>query len=336
MLRLTSASSFVLFLVLNLCGTVAAQNKNIEKKENDAGKVTDIVTNSIGIKMVLIPSGEFMMGSLDSADELVKIFYAYGTPKRATFEDTYPRHLVRITKPFYLGMYPVTKGQFCQFVNDTGYKTDSEKGAILTGALGIDPKTGRGETSAKYSWKNAGFEQSDDHPVINVSWNDAVAFCEWLSRKENKTYRLPTEAEWEYACRAGTDTRYYSGDDPETLARVSNVADAAARVKFPEWTTISTDDGYVFTSPVGQFEANTFNLYDMHGNVWQWCSDWYEPEYYGSSPIDNPTGPSSGSARVIRGGAWNALSYYVLSASRRRRTPEYRDIGIGLRVVRTP
>ena len=86
-----------------------------------------------------------------------------------------------------------------------------------------------------YSWRNAGFEQTDEHPVVNVSWNDAVAFCKWLSRKEGKTYRLPTEAEWEYACRAGTTTRYYSGDDPETLAKVGNVADAAAKAKFPDW-----------------------------------------------------------------------------------------------------
>ena len=92
--------------------------------------------------------------------------------------------------------------------------------------------------------------------MVNVSWNDAVAFCKWLSRKEGKTYRLPTEAEWEYACRAGTTTRYYSGDDPETLAKVGNVADAAAKAKFPDWKyTIKASDGYVFTAPVGSVPA---------------------------------------------------------------------------------
>ncbi len=109
--------------------------------------------------------------------------------------------------------------------------------------------------------------------MVNVSWNDAVAFCKWLSKKEGNTYRLPTEAEWEYACRAGTTTRYYSGDDPETLAKVGNVADATAKAKFPDWKyTIKASDGYVFTSPVGSFQPNAFGLYDMHGNAWQWCA----------------------------------------------------------------
>ena len=158
---------------------------------------------------------------------------------------------MRITKPFYLGTYHVTRGQFRQFVADTGYKTDAEKGE-KPGAYGWDPDKKEFGFNEKYSWRNAGFEQTDEHPVVNVSWNDAVAFCKWLSRKEGKTYRLPTEAEWEYACRAGTTTRYYSGDDPETLAKVGNVADAAAKAKFPDWKyTIKASDGYVFTAPVG-------------------------------------------------------------------------------------
>ena len=128
-----------------------------------------------------------------------------------------------------------------------------------------------------------------------MSWNDAVAFCKWLSKKEGKTYRLPTEAEWEYACRAGTTTRYYSGDDPETLAKVGNVADATFKAKFPDWKcTIKASDGYVFTAPVGKFKPNAFGLYDMHGNAWQWCADWYGEEYYAKSPVDDPTGPDSG------------------------------------------
>jgi hypothetical protein len=109
---------------------------------------------------------------------------------------------------------------------------------------------------------------ADEHPVVNVSGNDAAAFCQWLSKKDGKTYRLPTEAEWEYACRAGTTTRYYSGDDPETLAKVANVADATIRAKFPEWTwTSKASDGYAFTAPVGQFRPNAFGLNDMHGNA---------------------------------------------------------------------
>ncbi len=141
--------------------------------------------------------------------------------------------------------------------------------------------------------------------MVNVSWNDAVAFCKWLSRKEGKTYRLPTEAEWEYACRAGTTTRYYSGDDPETLAKVANVADATVKAKFPDWKwTIKASDGYVFTAPVGQFKPNAFGLYDMHGNVWQWCAGLGRLRAITTkSPTDDPTGPATGSYRVARGGS---------------------------------
>ena len=125
---------------------------------------------------------------------------------------------MRITKPFYLGVYEVTVGQFGKFVSDTGYKTDAERNKDFEGAFGFNAATGKFEQNKGYSWRQVGFPQGDDHPVVNVSHNDAVAFCAWLSRKEGQTYRLPTEAEWEYACRAGTTTRYYHGDDPEGLS----------------------------------------------------------------------------------------------------------------------
>jgi len=124
-----------------------------------------------------------------------------------------------------------------------------------------------------------------------------------LSKKEGKTYRLPAKAEWEYACRAGKQTRYCNGDDPEGLADVGNVADAAAKGKF--WNVqgfISADDGYVFAAPVGKFKPNAWGLYDMHGNVWEWCEDSYGARYYGESKIDDPDGPSTGTSRVLRGG----------------------------------
>ena len=242
---------------------------------------------------------------------------------------------MRITKPFYLGTYHVTRGQFRQFVKDAGYKTDAEKGE-MPGALGWDPDKKAFGFNEKYSWRNAGFEQTDEHPVVNVSWNDAVAFCKWLSQKEGKTYRLPTEAEWEYACRAGTTTRYYSGDDPETLAKVGNVADATAKAKFPDWKwTIKASDGYVFTAPVGQFKPNAFGLYDMHGNAWQWCADWYGAEYYAKSPADDPTGPDTGDDRVLRGGSWFDWPDYSRSAERYRDAPNLRYYYFtGFRVAR--
>ena len=178
------------------------------------------IINSIGMKLTLVPSGEFMMGSGESAEETAAFFnktYGEGLLKADFFQE-HPQHRVRITKPFYLGTYHVTRGQFRQFVADTSYKTDAEK-AENPGAYVWDPDRKVFSLDEKYSWRNAGFEQTDEHPVVCVSWNDAAAFCQWLSKKEGKAYRLPTEAEWEYACRAGTTTRYSSGDDPERWPR---------------------------------------------------------------------------------------------------------------------
>ena len=196
-------------------------------------------TNSIGMKLTLVPSGEFMMGSKESAEEtaaFLKTNYGYVSTRAALFENEHPQHRVRITKPFYLGTYHVTRGQFRRFVKDLKYKSDSEKLTVF-GCPGWDPDKQDSGFRKDYSWQKVGFEQTDEHPVVNVSWNDAVAFCKWLSKQENKTYRLPTEAEWEYACRAGTTTRYYSGDDPETLVKVGNIADATFKEKVPNWQT---------------------------------------------------------------------------------------------------
>jgi formylglycine-generating enzyme required for sulfatase activity len=291
------------------------------------------------MRLTLVPSGEFKMGSGESAEETAAFFrknYGPDSLMAVSFKDEHPQHRVRITKPFYLGTYHVTRGQFRQFVKVSGYKTDGEK-ANNPGAFGWNPEEKRFGFSKDYSWRNAGFEQTDEHPVINVSWNDAVAFCKWLSGKEGKTYRLPTEAEWEYACRAGTTTRFSSGDDPETLAKVGNVADATAKAKFPNWpwTTIKASDGYVFTAPVGSFKPNAFGLYDMHGNACQWCADWYGNDYYGKSPADDPTGPGTGNVRVLRGGSWDVEPGDSRSAKRVPGMPVDRYFLAGFRVART-
>ena len=307
----------------------------------EANKPTDIkqITNSIGMKLTLIPSGEFMMGSGESAEATAAFFnktYGENILTADLFKDEHPKHRVRITKPFYLGTYHVTRGQFRQFVKNSGYKTEAEKGE-KPGAYGWNPDKKKFGFNEKYSWRNAGFEQTDEHPVVNVSWNDAVAFCQWLSKREDKTYRLPTEAEWEYACRAGTTTRYYNGDDPETLAKVGNIADAAAKAPFPDWTwTIKANDGYVFTSPVGKFKPNAFGLYDMHGNAWQWCADWYDAEYHAVSPADDPPGPTTGSSRVIRGGCWYSPAWHCRLADRYWDLPGIGDDGLGFRASLVP
>ena len=154
--------------------------------------------------------------------------------------------------------------------------------------------------------------------MVNVSWNDAVAFCKWLSQKEGKTYRLPTEAEWEYACRAGTTTRYYSGDDPGDAGQGGERGrcDGQGEVlEVASWTYIAARDGYVFTAPVGRFQPNDFGLYDMHGNVWEWCADWYEAGYYAVSPADDPPVP-----RWARAGCSGAAAGTSASGAAVRRT----------------
>ncbi len=296
------------------------------------------ITNSIGMKLTLIPAGEFTMGSGETAAETTAFFnktYHGDVLKADFFKDEHPKHKVQITQAFYLGTKCVTRGQFRQFVADAEYTTDAEKGG-RPGAMGWNPDTEKIGFNANYSWRKVGFEQTDDHPVVNVSWNDAVAFCKWLSHKEGNEYRLPTEAEWEYACRAGTTTRYWCGDDPQTLAKVGNVADADFHEKFPgSKYTLKASDGYVFTAPVGSFQPNPFGLYDMHGNAWQWCSDWYDAQYYAKSPKADPTGPESGELHVLRGGSWIDGPIYGRSAKRSGLTPGKRTDFTSFRVART-
>jgi formylglycine-generating enzyme required for sulfatase activity len=265
--------------------------------------------------MVLIPAGSFVMGDASGLD------------------DEKPVHKVTITKSFYLGKYEVTIEQFRQFVEATGYVTDAEKGTGFQGAFGWNRDTMDFKMNEKYSWRNTGFTQSDTHPVVNVSWNDAMEFCKWLSSKESKNYRLPTEAEWEYACRAGSTTRYSHGDDSEGLAKIGNVADAAFESQFPELKgLVKASDGFTYTSPAGSFLPNPFGLYDMHGSVWEWCADWYDVGYYAKSPTNDPEGPATGEERVYRGGGWFNCTRGCRSASRSAGLPDNRNLTVGFRV----
>lgn len=137
---------------------------------------------------------------------------------------------------------------------------------------------------------------------MNVTWHDAVALARWLSATEGRRYRLPTEAEWEYACRAGTSTQYHSGDAPASLSAVANVFDTDAAMNWPgrQAFALPTADGFAFTAPVGQFAPNAFGLHDMHGNVWEWTADWHGATYYTHSPLDDPQGPGKGApGRVV-------------------------------------
>jgi formylglycine-generating enzyme required for sulfatase activity len=257
---------------------------------------------------VRIPAGTFMMGSPASeegrdSDEM--------------------QHQVTVDG-FYMGKYEVTQKEWTE---------------VMGNMMGSNPSYFKG----------------DNLPVENVSWYDAVEYCNRRSLKEGLSpayrgsgnnitcdfkatgYRLPTEAEWEYACRAGTITRYYSGDREDTLVRVGNVADLAVKEKHPNWTIVNGLDGYAETAPVGRFIPNEWGLYDMHGNVWEWCWDWYGA-YSGEAQTD-PVGPLIpsflGTRRIVRGGGWSNGAGLVRSAIRYGHTPSYRNNYLGFRLVRS-
>jgi formylglycine-generating enzyme required for sulfatase activity len=227
-----------------------------------------------GDKLVLefarIPKGKFLMGSPKDEKD------------RSGDED---EHEVEIKRDYFLGKTTITRGQFRAFVEDDGYKTEAEQ----------DGKGGYGwtgtnwEQKPEFTWKNPGFAQTDDHPVVIVSYYDANAFCAWVKRKTGKEVCLPREAEWERACRGGQRKgRYFFGDNEEDLAQYANVADASFRKETKQDYGIKADDHYAFTAPVGKFQANPYGLYDMHGNVWQWCSDRYDEKYYANSDKEDP------------------------------------------------
>jgi formylglycine-generating enzyme required for sulfatase activity len=241
---------------------------------------------------------------------------------------------VTISKPFYMGVTHVTVDQFAAFVKDSGYKTDGEKDGWSSGFEIKDGKLDFKKVNG-CSWRNPSFDQKGDHPVVQVSWNDAKAFCDWLAKKSGKTVFLPPEAQWEYACRAGTRTAHPWGTAPDAGKGWANCADQSLKKKIPNapavWDFFSWDDGYVFTSPCGSFKANAFGLYDMIGNAWEWCSDWYADSYANADTTD-PIGPASGMERATRGGSWFSDPNFCRSAYRFRIAPGIRGSYIGFRV----
>lgn len=318
---------------LALCWVIAVGTTHAQQVER----------NSLGMAFVKLPAGEFPMGSDESPEALARA-YPQMPPERFTqLADEQPVHRVRITHAFWMGQHEVTVGQFRRFVERSGYVPESV--ADGTGGYGwradYDPgTTKRGDAfegrDPRYSWRDPGFAQGDDHPVVNVTWNDAQALAAWLSRTEGRRYRLPTEAEWEYACRAGTRTRYSSGDDPASLRGTANVFDVSSARYWPRWQAMAVpvDDGFAFTAPVGSFAPNAWGLYDMHGNAWEWVADWHADDYYARSPIDDPQGPAEGTVRVRRGGSWHTWPFYARASYRNWNAPDTRYTLVGIRLVR--
>lgn len=176
----------------------------------------------------------------------------------------------------------------------------------------------------------------DLQPVVNVTWDQANRFAGWMSGRGGVHFRLPTEAEWEYAARAGSKSAFPWGDPPGDGCRHANVGDATAKKAWPKWNVFPCEDGFAETAPVGMFMPNGFGLYDMIGNVWEWVADWYSPSYYASSPKDDPKGPAQGFFRTARGGSWAVWPDYARTANRTGIDPTHPDVHVGFRLVMMP
>lgn len=288
------------------------------------------ITGKDGAPMVLIPAGTFMMGSTkDEVDRAIRDCVKEEEKDQPTCEGWHkpelPQHRVRMDT-FYLDRYEVTNRIFQQFVQQTSYRTTAEnEGSAWVFVEGKGWQELKGATWRQPEGGQTVFASDrNEHPVVAVSWEDADAFCRWAGK------RLPTEAEWEYAARAGTTTRYWWGNGNPGSRQVENIADESAKNLLKSIMT-GYDDGSIRTAPVGSYEANPWGLHDMSGNVAEWTADWFGSTYYENSPERNPKGPSSSKYRVLRGGSWSLEPVTVRTVNRKWLTPMDRDGRLGFR-----
>lgn len=255
-------------------------------------------------ELALIPSGEFVMGSED-ADE-----------------DERPAHTVQLDD-FMIGVQPVTNAEYARFVHATGWRAPAiyELPLVVT-AGGAERERAFRAAGQPYVWLDSTPPlERLDHPVTLVRWNDAVAYCAWLSDSTGRDFRLPTEAEWEKAARGGVDGKRYPWGDRLDRNMANFLADPSQK-------------GAQGTTRCRTYPSNGYGLFDMSGNVWEWVKDWYDPAYYFSSPPRHPTGPREGTLRVLRGGSWLSADVRMLSVSHRHQVPpDTYSYGIGFRVV---
>lgn len=268
-------------------------------------------------EMVLIPHGSFTMGVPQEESEL----------GRSEDSDARPLHRVTIVRDFYLGKYAIIKAEFAAFVADAGPRPAGR-------CMPMEPWEPDGD------WRNPGFTQTDRDPVVCVNAPDAEAYAAWLTHKTGKPYHLPSEAEWEYAARAGTATARFWGDGPKGACQYANVSDrslmARLKMSFDTELFFGCDDGFVFTAPVGSFAPNDFGLYDMLGNVYQWTADPGHDDYRGA-PNDGSAWTTKGddARRVQRGGSWSSVASDVRAGSRDAVRTGLRDSWEGFRLART-
>ena len=271
-------------------------------------------------ELVEVPLGNFVMGVAPGEEEAEDVSQQFRG--RST-----PQVQVRIPAPLAVGRMEVTRGEFAVFVSETGFATGSSCW-IREGSKWTD--------RAGANWQSPGFSQADRHPVVCVSWDDAQAYVRWLSMKTGKGYRLLSEAEWEYAARAGGQTRRPWGDSSEEGCSHANIADAAARRLVPgvAWGT-SCDDRYGYTAPVGTYRANAFGLHDMLGNVYEWVADCWNETHNGALSDGSARTTGDCSRRIVRGGSWDTNARLVRSAYRGRDPSGLRTIDRGFRIART-
>ena len=261
--------------------------------------------------MVFVRAGEFIMGS----------------PEGEGLDNEHPQRTVYLDA-FYISKYEVTNEQFSQFVDATGYTTDAETAGWGWAWTGEDWEEVEGADWRHPSGPGSSIEGKMDHPVVQVSWNDADAYCQWAG------VRLPTEAEWEKAARGAYGREYPWGNSAPDGSKL-NYCDVNCELA---WKDSSVDDGYTDTAPVGHYEAgkSPYGAYDMAGNVWEWVADWYDPEYYSKAPDRNPQGPDSEERRVVRGGSWSGYQGDARCADRYGGAPDVRISYFGFRVAASP
>jgi len=296
-MKLFGRAGIVLTTFLSLL-LVAAGCSDDESSENGAAgngptpKLTLDLGSGVTMKCVRIEPGNFTIGSPETE------------PGQDKNED--PQRQITLTVPFYMGVTEVTRRQFAVFVADSGYETTAEK----SGSAGVHKAGGPPGNVSGASWRSPGFPQTDNHPVVCVNWLDATAFCAWLKAKTGRNVSLPTEAQWVYACRAGRTTRFSFGDKDEDLRKQGNFCDRSCSLD-PSWEDKDHDDGYGFTAPVGSYPANPWGLYDMHGNVSEWCRDAFAPSYaYWDERDPNGAGDKTFHVRGTVFRVYRASSWY--------------------------
>lgn len=265
-------------------------------------------------EMVVIPAGSFTMGS---------------PPTEASrANDEGPQRRITFARDFAVGRFEVTRRQYAAFVRATGR---ADRGNCYTdratrGTWARDPNG---------TWRDPSFSQGEDHPVVCVSWEDARAYVAWLNTETRGGYRLLSEAEWEYAARAGTMTSFVWGSDANAGCAFANGADAAARARYSTWATSTCNDGALYTAAAGSYAANAFGLSDLIGNVWEWTQDCYADSLDSVPSIDSPNETGACSIGLYRGGSWVNVPQYLRSANRNGNSPSFRVNDLGFRVARS-